>query len=382
MRICFINPMGEYYSPVSGGAIATIAMEAGRELIERGHCVAVATQLNGDEQYKVGEVIPLILPDRKELSLFRRSVSALRRRVGRWTIPGYEYYRNAVTEAVAKWKPDAVILFNDLISPAPIRKALPNARIAVWLQNEWRTHQRHIRATRAATNRFLACSEYIRHWTAVEHDIPIHEIRTVPSGVNLETFSPAPQPKPKDGPLRVLFIGRIDPNKGPDVVSDAVGELQKEGKAVQLTVAGGLWWYGHGREMDSPYFRCLKSKMDAAHATYLGHVARPCVPDLLRQHDVVCVLSRSNEPFALVTLEAMACGCAVVSSGRGGLLESCGGAALLADPDNLGSVVTVLRSLAANPALLQRRKAAALKRAARASWSETARILERELSLE
>lgn len=379
MRICFINPPGEYYSPLSGGAIATIAMEVSRELIARGHRVMVATQLNGDEQYKIGEVIPLVVPDRKQMSWIRRGLSSLRRRVNRWDIPGYEFYLDAVTETLAEWKPDAVILFNDLISSAPIRKALPHARIAVWLQNEWPVHRRHIAATRAATDRFLTCSEYIRHWTAIAHHLSMHEIRTVPSGVNLETFFPKRETRASDGTLRVLFVGRIDPNKGPDMVADAVAELQKQGKPVRLTVAGGLWWYGHGREMENPYFRCLKSKMDAAHATYLGHVARPCVPALMRDHDVVCVLSRSNEPFALVTLEAMASGCAVITSGRGGLLEACGGAALLADPDKPDAVVDALRSLLDDPAQLKRQKALSLKRAARASWAETARILEREL---
>lgn len=380
MRICFINPPGEYYSPISGGAISTVVMEVGRELIAMGHSVTVATQINGDERYKVGEVIPLILPDRNAMPLFERGISSLRRRLHRWDIPGYEFYRDAVMEAVSEWKPDVVIVFNDLVSPAPIRKALPRARIAVWLQNEWRVNWRLFAATYAATNRFLACSEYIRHWTCVEHGIPLNEIRTVPSGVNLETFSPERKPRREGDPLRVLFMGRIDPNKGPDVVADAVAELQREGKPVRLTIAGGLWWYGHGSEMESPYFRCLKAKMDATHAVYLGHVIRSCVPGVYREHDVVCVLSRSNEPFALVTLEAMASGCAVVTSGRGGLLEACGGAALLADPDDLKSVVDTLRSLADDHALLQRQKTRALTRAARASWSGTAQTLVRELT--
>ncbi|MGA2163148.1 MAG: hypothetical protein ABSH36_01610, partial [Solirubrobacteraceae bacterium] len=51
---------------------------------------------------------------------------------------------------------------------------------------------------------------------------------------------------------RVLFLGRIDPNKGPDIAADAVATLRAEGLQVKLTVAGGLWFYGHGREMEDP----------------------------------------------------------------------------------------------------------------------------------
>ena len=97
---------------------------------------------------------------------------------------------------------------------------------------------------------------------------------------------------------------------------------------ISLTVAGGLWFYGHGDEMNDPYFRLLKSKMDAAEASCLGHVVRAEVPELIRDHDVVCVLSRSQEPFSLVALEAMASGCAVIASNRGGLPEACGGSGL------------------------------------------------------
>lgn len=381
MRICFINPPGEYYSPVSGGAISTIIMEMSRELIARGHHVLVATEVNGDEPYGVAKIAPLHLPVRQELPWLRRAVSSLRRRIYGWDLPGYDDYRNEITKVTAEWQPDATIVFNDLVSPAALRKVLPRSRIAVWFQNEWRTRQRSLSRTRAATDRFFACSQYIRHWTAVEHDIPLSAIRVIPSGVNLDTFQPGPEPRPKGAPLRVLFLGRLDPNKGPDLVADAVAELQRSGVPICLTVAGGLWWYGHGREMENPFFRDLKTKMDDAHATYAGHVQRPCVPKLLREHDVVCVLSRSNEPFALVTLEAMASGCAVVASDRGGLPEACSGAAMLVDPDNFCAVVSCLRSLAEDPALLEKQKARSLGRARQASWAMSVERLERELAL-
>ena len=175
--------------------------------------------------------------------------------------------------------------------------------------------------------------------------------------------------------MRTLFIGRIDPNKGPDIAADSVYALQQEGLHLTFTVAGGLWFYGHGNEMEDPYFRKLKEKMDNAHANYAGYVTRPDVPAVVRRHDVAFVLSRSNEPFGLVTLEAMASGCAVISSNRGGLPEACGGAAMLVDPDDLASVTASLRILATDKVALRDWKMKAVERAGRASWSTVGLVL-------
>ena len=379
MHICFINPHEEYYSPVCGGAISTIIMEVARQLIARGHRVSIVTMLNGAETYRTGEIVPITVPGRKDLTVFQRGMASLRRRLHHWDWPRYAFYRDAVSAAVRRLQPSAIVLFNDLVSPRYLRGILPDVRIAVWLQNEWRTHKKNLRPMLASTDCMLTCSEYIRYWTASTHDIAHSRFTVAPSGVDLEAFHPRTSWLEPASPLRVLFIGRIDPNKGPDLAADAVAKLRRRGIAIELTVAGGLWWYGHGRERENPYFRQLEARMQAAQANYLGHVPRDCVPELLREHDVVCVLSRSSEPFALVVLEAMASGCAVVSSGRGGLLQSCGGAALIADPDDRDAIVRCLHTLATNPELLQQQKRRALERARHAPWSACAETVESAL---
>ena len=379
MHLCFCNPPGEYYSPVSGGAIATIVMEVSRQLIARGHRVSVVTACNGDPVYPVGMLEEVVFPSRADLKLPRRVLSSFARRIHGWDWPYYDHHRRAYRAAIHKLRPDAVIFFNDLVSPVWLRRELPRARIALWLQNEWNTRQRDLRPLIASTDTFLTCSEYIRRWTAVTHGIPFNRLTVAGSGVDLDTFTPRSTDLERSSSLRVLFLGRIDFNKGPDIAADAVMALRQEGGQVQLTVAGGLWWYGHGGEERDPFFRLLKGKMEAAQASYLGHVPRACVPELLRTHDVVCVLSRSREPFALVTLEAMASGCAVVASNRGGLPEACGGAATLVDPDDFDAVLQSLRALAQDPALLRRQKQRALERARRAPWRICADVVEKTL---
>ena len=46
--------------------------------------------------------------------------------------------------------------------------------------------------------------------------------------------------------------------------------------------------------------------------------------ELLNRHKVLVVPSRYDEPFGIVALEGIACGCVVVGSNRGGLRESIG----------------------------------------------------------
>src|SRR5204863_4023397 len=127
------------------------------------------------------------------------------------------------------------------------------------------------------------------------------------------------------------------------------------------------------------FFRKLKEKIERIEANYLGHVTRDKVPQLIREHDIVCVLSRSQEPFGLVVLEAMASGCAVIASNRGGLPDACGDAGIMVDPDRFEAVVAAMRSLVTNPALLAEHKQRSVNRAAKASWATKAAEFEQVL---
>ncbi len=381
MNICFLNMPIEYYSPVSGGAIATVIMQTARTLLARGHHVHVLTITNGDEIYPVGQVTPIEAKRREDLPRLLRYLSAIRRRLHRWDWPRYESYLGSFTRALRTLSPvpDAVVMFNDLVSPKYVKRVLPNAKVVVWLQNENRTIH-DMAETARRTDAFITCSGYIRRWTAETYGLPPERFTVARNAADCAVFKPRPDFLDPVGELRVLFLGRIDPNKGPDIAADAVAALRREGVRISLTVGGGLWFYGHGNEMTDPYFRELKEKMDAAEANYVGHVTRHDAPALLREHDAVCVLSRSHDPYPLVTMEAMASGCAVVAANRGGLVEACDEAGQLVNPDDLPAVIAALRRLATDPACLRSEKEKAVKRAAREPWSLCAQRLEEVLS--
>jgi glycosyltransferase involved in cell wall biosynthesis len=377
MRFCFVNMPIEFYSPVSGGAIATVIMQMARELGGFGHEVTVLTTLDGNRPYPEGKIVRIENRNGTELNAAQRFVSRVRGKIKKFDWPCFDYYLRSFLQALRGLRPapDVVVLFNDLVSPEYVKGILPGAKVIVWQHNEWGT--RHdMRRTIAATDVFVANSGYIRDWTIKKHGIPESKFVVAHNGVDVEAFHPRENYLERRDPVRVLFIGRIDPNKGPDIAADAVAALVGEGLPVTLTVAGGLWFYGDVDPMTDPYFRKLKVKMEAANANYLGHVDRNAVPELVREHDVVCVLSRSNEPFGLVVLEGMASGCAVIASKRGGLPEACGEAALLVDEKDLSAVTGALRSLVTDGGLLQEQKERSVARAGRQTWTECARIME------
>ena len=219
-------------------------------------------------------------------------------------------------------------------------------------------------------DRYAVVSEYVRAAAVRTFAFMEPKIAVLPNGINTETFHPRPDYLEPQSPIGVLFIGRINYDKGPDIAADAVAALRREGIPLALTIAGGTWFYGHNQQ--DPYLRSLLNKIDAAGGKYLGHVVRNDLPELLRQHDVAFVPSRWNEPSGNVVLENMASGLAVVASNRGGIPEVCGSAGILADPGDLPSMITVLRNLATSPFALAAEKRKSVARAAECTWKKRA----------
>ena len=120
--------------------------------------------------------------------------------------------------------------------------------------------------------------------------------------------------EPDDVPI-VLFVGRIQPLKGPDVAIRALAEMQDT--RTRLLVVGGA----SGLEGDAETERAhaLVDEL-GLHDRVLFVPPQPhhILSTYYRAADVVIVPSRS-ESFGLVALEAAACGIPVVAAAVGGL---------------------------------------------------------------
>ncbi len=140
-------------------------------------------------------------------------------------------------------------------------------------------------------------------------------------------------------------------------------ELRSEGLPVTLTVIGEVRTFGFSLAEEDAYRDRLDQDLIArAEGKHLGWLPHDQLAQQLRDHDVACVLSRVHEPFGLVNLEAMASGCAIVTTGTGGILEAVGDAAAIVPPDSPMEVANVLRAWVADRSSLADRKQAALDR--------------------
>ncbi len=116
---------------------------------------------------------------------------------------------------------------------------------------------------------------------------------------------------------RILFVGRLIPEKGLDVILNALSLLRSNGVVVDCTVVGD------GPEKNSLLNQAKHLGLDSQ-ICWMGAVERNRVPDLMRKHSILVVPSRWNEPFGIVVLEGLASGCRVVASDRRGIREAGG----------------------------------------------------------
>lgn len=380
MHIVFVNLIVEYYSPVNGGALATCIMQQAKRLMERGHKVTVLTRENTQPDYAVGEVRPVVSKERHELSLGVRALSKLRRKGHRWDWAFYEYYLNSILQTLRSLNspPDAIITFNDLRTVQYLRNAFPNAVIAIRLSNEVETVQRHLQRTVRAVDFFLPVSHYIKKWLVKTHDAPGDKTTVLINGADVDTFHPRRGFLEKSAPLKVLFLGRLNADKGPDIALEAIRLCKEKGAEIEFTLCGAKWWYGN--DQPDAYIERLRIEFDRVGGNWLGHVTREHIPGLVRAHDVLILPARWNDPCPQVCFEAMASGCAVVASDRGGIREACEEAAIYCDPDHPGTFAQALEYFTSDHVALVDYKQRSLARAQLMTWDRNVDMLENILN--
>jgi glycosyltransferase involved in cell wall biosynthesis len=198
-----------------------------------------------------------------------------------------------------------------------------------------------------------------------------NRITVVPSGVDVEHFTPEGPVAEKGDRPRVLCVGRLVPRKGFDTVVRALAAVPD----AELVIAGGPVAEDLSADPEAARLRRLAERFGVADRVRLiGAVARPDMPALLRSADLV-VCTPWYEPFGIVPLEAMACGVPVVASAVGGFLDTVvdGATGTLVPPRRPDRLAAAMRKLLAEPFWREAFGTAGVDRArSRYSWDRIA----------
>lgn len=189
------------------------------------------------------------------------------------------------------------------------------------------------RRWRGVFHRVVANSQAVRQ--ALLED-GIEAVEVIWNGVPLR-----PQRPRLSGPPSVAFAGRLVPQKGCDLLIEAVARL---GPEVRLVIAG------EGPERAGLEARVSRLGL-GSRTTFTGHLDSERLEAVLGQAWVQCVPSRYAEGFGYVAAEAMMRGTAVVASACGGLEELARAApgARLVKPGDVDSLVESLAPLLTEP---------------------------------
>ncbi|MDL9978272.1 glycosyltransferase family 4 protein [Microbacterium sp. ASV49] len=362
--IVFVLPREEHYTAAWSGAVATVIRNLVRELDARDRPVAVLAPDDGVALYAEGAPTALRYGPAVPRGRVARVLGAIEARIRRFPGGDYAAYRRAVHRGVrGVGVADPTLVAHDAPTARALAGRFRRASVVLWMHNY----------PDAATVRELGKLPEAVLVVAVSDSVAQAIVTAVPSisptvvhnAVDHALFHPdghAPHE-----PVRVVCHGRIDPNKGQDVVTAAIARLRNDGFPVELTLIGELRTFGFDPAVAEAYDRSVRSSLRASGSRSLGWLAHDALALELRQHDVACAVPRVDEPFGLAALEAMASGCAIVATALGGLPEVVGDAGIYVPPDDADALASAIRSLVGDSLIAARRDAAAAAEAF--TWS-------------
>ena len=226
----------------------------------------------------------------------------------------------------------------------------------------------------------VSCPEEERQFRRLYGD-PNGVIEIVPPAVEHAFFAPGDRAGarravglPVDRPV-ILFVGRIQPLKGPDVAIRALGAMAR--RDAMLVIVGGASGLEGDREMQ--HATALVDELGLAdRVAFVDPKPHHILSSYYRAADVVVVPSRS-ESFGLVALEAAACGIPVVATAVGGLLNIVhdGVTGFLVEGRDPARFARALTQVIDDPDGAAAMGAAAAVRARHFTWSFTAARLRR-----
>jgi glycogen(starch) synthase len=135
----------------------------------------------------------------------------------------------------------------------------------------------------------------------------------------------------------LVFLGRLVSDKGVDLLIQSLYFLNQKSEKFQLTIIG-----------IGPEEKNLVNQVESLGLQeivfFKGVLTGPALALELNKSEVMVIPSRWKEPFGIVALEGLACGCKIVCPDQGGLKEAAGESAYLYLHNDLDSLIDAIHN--------------------------------------
>lgn len=250
-------------------------------------------------------------------------------------IPGriFDIYQKGVARFLQSNQFDLIHIFNRPRLVNPVRRAAPRSRIILSMHNDMflpeKIEQKEAIQAISEVERIVTVSNYVGRRIVEAFPQASDKLRTIYSGVDIDRYAPA-----QSGHLQsvrdkirhanqindrevILFVGRLSPKKGADILVRSMWTLAKSHPNSTLVLVGSKW-YSDDRVSDYVgYVRALAARSPIPVIT-TGFVEPGSVHEWFWAGDLFVCPSQWQEPLARVHYEAMAAGLPIVTTARGG----------------------------------------------------------------
>ncbi|HZG79850.1 MAG TPA: glycosyltransferase family 4 protein [Brevibacillus sp.] len=303
----------------------------------------------------------------------------------------FEIYAEEIRQLLQTQTFDMIHVFNRPRLIPLIREICPRARLVLSMHNDMFDASKIAREEAVTAiqevERIITVSDYVGSVIASLFPEAASKLRTIYSGVDLQTFVPWEQSQKArqvrqalrsqhqlDGKQVILFVGRLTPKKGADILVRAMNDLSKRHSNIALVLVGGSWY---GVDKVSDYVAYVRSLADRSPIPVVttGFVPAEQIHHWFWAGDIFVCPSQWEEPLARVHYEAMAAGLPFVTTKRGGNAEVIiGGNGLLVEqPEDPLAFSEKLHQLLSNRDLQRKMGAAGRKLALeRFTWDRVA----------
>jgi glycosyltransferase involved in cell wall biosynthesis len=266
-----------------------------------------------------------------------------------------------------RWRSDIIHVHNFSQFVPAIRLLNPAASIVLHMNCEWLSQHEHAMIGRRVkkADAIICCSNHVKEELLERFPECRAKSHVVFNGVNIEHFLPGERRLDEmSAEARILFVGRVSPEKGVHVLIEAFTKVACQVPNVFLDVVGGggslpLDYLvaissdrvvrGLGHFYGTDYLTVVKSRIPVKLRTrvvFHGNVEHDALAGHYRKATVFASPSLSDA-FPLTVVEAMSAGLPIVASAVGGIREAVvdGETGLLVEPDNPNALAEALTRL-------------------------------------